>query len=676
MISYDKEKLAFFCSYTQLYSLPMIADKNQFQARFNECYTLLVTPNSKRDATIISRIRALMEELFRAAPNAIPVNTFDAFKSRFKHFVAESKELENIRSKSEIALLDTFLLPVIPLRSSCLERVPIVQKNWSQAPARLESIQQKNIKLLSKEDCHHLALIRAFIFSQLQSLASMLETLDMHQAVYKNLLELTDQGVIVEPHKPGSQRKEGFQNVAEYSLEKLQIALRIGQLSSPHFAKVFVDSTVEELVNDLLDLDEQKKLDRNEVTQFLKVIEYILQKRNIERLYPAAIRLHTTVKMIFMGMIQKPIDSILAPHLPLKASMLFFEDIFLFWNEACTTIEAVAKRFEEAHTTESNRQYLAFLQQQFQTLIHPNRKALLKQIKAGKTGLLALYETVHTRIEEAISAKRISDLKTIASFRTIELYGTDEKGRHSVGVWKEIGPKVLEAIFQRIFDAEGKAAAANLVQKFSQERQNRKKQEPALPPIEALQIAEEKLAVVTDNEPKVLPIVYHRRVLRWRENNPKSDPFLTDPKYATKCFDPEEKIWIIAQHSFAAVIDQIALEEGIRIINQLSLIGEMTINGRSKKGIFTYTFNEDNVCYHRYFTIKTDNALVEETKRGFYDLDFPPLSDLAKEESDSSKVISADDQSFIVQKTKLIITICDPHNHGASIRLCRLKSRV
>jgi len=193
----------------------------------------------------------------------------ELLRRRITCFVAGSNKLANQKSQCEIVLLDKFLLPMILLRTSCFERLPVIKEKWAQAPASVEAIVQKKVKALSRDDCLHLGLIRGLIFTHFQALAAMLEMLDLHHTVYNSLMDLNDCGVYVKTQAADSKAKDGFQDVEEYSAEKLQIAIRIGRIVSPRFAKVFLESTVEELVNDILDLQEQKNLDGAEVKRFL-----------------------------------------------------------------------------------------------------------------------------------------------------------------------------------------------------------------------------------------------------------------------------------------------------------------------------------------------------------------------------------------------------------------------
>lgn len=193
-------------------------------------------------------------------------------------------------------------------------------------------------------------------------------------------------------------------------------------------------------------------------------------------------------------------------------------------------------------------------------------------------------------------------------------------------------------------------------------------QDPVIEPVATVQ--EEAIAsVACVPEPKKAPL-YHGRVLRWLEPDEKSDPFVHDTQYNQSRFSEKAKSWIVAQHSFALVVDSVAERYGIRRGNSLYVVGEMTIRGETRKGLFVYGYDENGVCYHRYFSSKNSVDLLQEyMEKGFYELDFPRLAKVLPTEK-TAKVL-LEDKSYIEQETDYVLTIQDPKNQ-ATIRLCKL----
>lgn len=193
-------------------------------------------------------------------------------------------------------------------------------------------------------------------------------------------------------------------------------------------------------------------------------------------------------------------------------------------------------------------------------------------------------------------------------------------------------------------------------------------EEPLVEPVADVQ-KEEVVPPVVIPEPKKA-LTYHWRILRWLEPDEKSDPFVHDPQYNQSRFSEKAKSWIIAQHGFAHVVDSMAERYGIRRESALYIVGEMTIRGETRKGLFVYAYDENGVCYHRYFCSKNCVDLLQEyMERGFYELDFPRLKKVPASEK-TAKVFSAD-KSYIEQETDYVVTIQDPKNQ-ATIRLCKL----
>lgn len=165
-------------------------------------------------------------------------------------------------------------------------------------------------------------------------------------------------------------------------------------------------------------------------------------------------------------------------------------------------------------------------------------------------------------------------------------------------------------------------------------------------------------------KPAAAAIAYHPRVTRWFS----ADPFMNDPAYKEKNYSEPVKHEIRAQHSFALVMDSFLEKYGLRHENQVSFVGEMFRKGKTLRCLFTYAFDKNKTCYHRYASIKTTNQLIQEyVQKGFYELDFPPLGSVS---SAKSEAIGADG-SYVVSETPSVLTIADPKNE-MTIRLCKI----
>ncbi len=159
---------------------------------------------------------------------------------------------------------------------------------------------------------------------------------------------------------------------------------------------------------------------------------------------------------------------------------------------------------------------------------------------------------------------------------------------------------------------------------------------------------------------------YHRRVSRWWQE--AESIFLNDSKYNSTLYTETAKKWIIAQHSFSQAADHIVKSEGLRYENQCVAAGEMEINGEKKRGLFTFAFTENGVCFHRYFTEKTTDEIIQGyVKQKFYDLDFPVLT---TEDKTQGKQLIPEDLQDCIEILPHVVTIIDKRNE-AILRICR-----
>lgn len=166
------------------------------------------------------------------------------------------------------------------------------------------------------------------------------------------------------------------------------------------------------------------------------------------------------------------------------------------------------------------------------------------------------------------------------------------------------------------------------------------------------------------------PFFYHTRVARWWSSDPAIDPFLNDPDYREGGFSDHAKCWIRTAHNFAICIDHVATQVGIRHGAELALVGEITMDGETQRGVFLYVFDAKGRCYHRFFTKKSVNYLIDEyAKQGFYTLDFPPL----QEKFEEAPSMLCQDGSTIERTSEHTIIVNDPKNH-AVITLCSVNN--
>ena len=132
------------------------------------------------------------------------------------------------------------------------------------------------------------------------------------------------------------------------------------------------------------------------------------------------------------------------------------------------------------------------------------------------------------------------------------------------------------------------------------------------------------------SSPRPAPIklffTYHPRVSRWFTSPVEGSIDLkTFPEYEG-CPNFMKKI---VQHGFSSAVDPFWEKHGIRskwkngddLYSLPAQIGSI-------KGVLTICVNpRTQICYHRYFTEKSDNALIQETVNGIFNInDFPPLT--------------------------------------------------
>lgn len=133
-------------------------------------------------------------------------------------------------------------------------------------------------------------------------------------------------------------------------------------------------------------------------------------------------------------------------------------------------------------------------------------------------------------------------------------------------------------------------------------------------PINAISINSLKtLSSVTIQE-KIATIFYHDHVSRWFS---RANEAVNDPKYAGFNVTHAQKKEQIAYHAFPLLIDSL-LETNYSLkkteidpkdgsIRKYGIPGTILLDKKKHHGIFEYTINASNTCFHRCFSRKTDN---------------------------------------------------------------------
>ncbi len=175
-------------------------------------------------------------------------------------------------------------------------------------------------------------------------------------------------------------------------------------------------------------------------------------------------------------------------------------------------------------------------------------------------------------------------------------------------------------------------------------------------------------------------ITYDQRVLDYF-NNPEE--VLSGPMYEGQSQASKERSRIF--HTFAQAVDAYVFSHGIKSTwrnekrnkddIQYSIPGEITIDGQTTRGIFTYCFDENGICYHRFLAKKErKDAMREYMQKGFWNADFPPLSASKEKEKAVKPKPLASDGSFLSKEVNSFTDeILDPRNN-AIIRLYKIKA--
>lgn len=157
---------------------------------------------------------------------------------------------------------------------------------------------------------------------------------------------------------------------------------------------------------------------------------------------------------------------------------------------------------------------------------------------------------------------------------------------------------------------------------------------------------------------------YDPRVLRWFRDE---DVLAIDDEYKGKKFTEERKKWIWAEHSFGRFVD-FYLTFGAHQKNKYQLLGDITIGNKTKFGSFTFTKDTDGLFFHRFFSKKpkeliVDTAYLEKAKTL---LEKPALYPEKPQKPD----VQARDKSYLLSETSDLVQVLDPKN-SALIRIIK-----
>lgn len=168
------------------------------------------------------------------------------------------------------------------------------------------------------------------------------------------------------------------------------------------------------------------------------------------------------------------------------------------------------------------------------------------------------------------------------------------------------------------------------------------------------------------------PFRYARRVQRWFEiaQDAPLDQHIF-PEYATSSMEHQRRI--IQYHAFSSLVDFYVEELAFkttwenRTTRQLDeryiLPAEISMPGENKvRGAIVYSINRiTKKCYHRWFTIKTGEEMIDKvSNRSFYESDFPELASAGPEDvpvSDINEKIIALDVDETVFRDPILGTV-------------------
>ena len=96
--------------------------------------------------------------------------------------------------------------------------------------------------------------------------------------------------------------------------------------------------------------------------------------------------------------------------------------------------------------------------------------------------------------------------------------------------------------------------------------------------------------------------------------------------------------------------------------------------GRKDRGIFTYCLTKNNEIYHRFFTDKAPEQMVDElVRKGFYEYDFPALEDSAVSEKSRKGPSSIHNESYVLDSRKKNQLVIRDERNKAKIIILKVK---
>lgn len=666
-----------------------------------------------KDTDIVHRLTLLIEEVLCAPSPQIPFDLVEKMKGQIQAFLQKSKEIKEIRRT-----LDPHEPIVLGLNWRCqyLEKVLFealkiklekASSTLSLASVRdttipIETILQKPIAKISERDMTYLHTVRQTIFIPLKVSSRLIRWAWLEEHWLKTNLETKRFiGRLVPVSIPALNAADGNSEKAAsqiYTAEELAIRLRVATCNKKVDKGVCIKHEIQQLVCGILECQKKPESNRKITDYLLNLCRETEYASSCERLRKKVARLKNVLDDV-----ENYIES---EKIKQPWAITILQYIQSFWRDqqvydtVLTFFRQIRPQLELVIMMDSLENHLHLgvdTKPNISLEILPKLRSRLDQFvleHLKEESQLALYQSLHQQLIRAIfGAKADQQAAFRARFQAFTF--KDPRERKPLERWEKIHPTDVQKLYEKIknrlktpYDTwvdsallshvEEKVETLALIAPKTPEPKT-----PAQKPVEVVaalppQERKERGIVVAEEPLKPVatpPFKLHGRVVRWFRQNPATDPFINDPQYTSRSFSSYAKSWIYAQHNFAKVVDYFVEKEGIKHNNECSMVGEMTIDNETRRGLFTYVKNQQGIVYHRYLTLKADNDLTKEYEaKGYYTLDFPPLENLLRKEKGpigESEDVVVDDNSFVESITKYLITIKDPKNR-ATIRLCRL----
>jgi len=663
------------------------------------------------DTAIVSRIKALLEEILLAPSPQVPLNLIVKLKGQVATFIQKSKELQAIFREAEVrdpqalgvkwhvSLLEDGLIKALEakLKECVPTRATHRDPDDSIPVAALLTIPPAKF---TEKQMLFLHSIRQTIFLPIKTSSRLIRWAWLEKSwleTYLRSMQLLGAAVPItlSAYVASDGNAEKTERLA-YTAQELAIRLKLLSCDKKIDKGVSINHLLQTVARDILDC-QQNSISGGKIGDYL--LNACLETEyasNCERLQK---------KLVNLSLVLDSIQQFLErANIQQPWALATLQYIRAFWREqqvydtTLTFFRISRKQMGDMHllgsvdkflqlglTSESGPGYsLEILSKLYAKLVQ------FVQVNLRENSSLDLYQQVHQKLIKAISAAKQNQAALSERFRAFTFH--DLRDKKPLEQWEKIHPSDVQKLFnkvsQRLNSPYHSWVESEKMRPLEEKTASVTLAPPPSPLPKAASVVAEppkQLASPPPESPPLLPpappvytspFTYHSRVVRWFKHDSATDPFLNDPKYVNRTFSPYAKAWILAQHNFAEAVDYFAEKEGIKHENELSIVGEMTIDNETRRGLFTYVKDKRGVVYHRYLTQKNDRELTDEYEiKGYYNLDFPPLEDLLRKEKGTKELPEAavTDNSAVESITNYLITIKDPKNK-ATIRLCRINS--